>query len=214
MNKILSSKYAYIIVTIIFLIISILFIFYSSSQNQKNGLSNNQVKSTNPKLDNAIFQLQSAINSNPKVTKNYFDLSNAFLQKVRETGDSTYYSKIENLLDKVEKLDPKNADVPAIRASIAIGRHHFKEAKEFAEKALTINPNREIYYGLLGDAEIELGQYQNAVDNFQKMVDIRPDFSSYSRIAYIRELYGDIPGAKVALNQAITSGSNFNENIA
>ncbi len=46
------------------------------------------------------------------------------------------------------------------------------------------------------------------------MIDIRPDYNSYIRIAYIRELYGDIRGAKNSLQLAIDAGSKHPENIA
>jgi len=165
-------------------------------------------------LDKSIVSLQAAIAANPSLIKNFFDLSNAYLQKARETADSAYYVKIDGLMDKAAAIDPNNADVPATRSSVAMGRHHFVEGKQFAEDAISKNKNREAYYGLLGDADIELGKYDGAVAAFQKMVDLRPDFSSYSRIAYIRELYGDIPEAKQALGLAIVSGSSFKENVA
>ena len=82
------------------------------------------------------------------------------------------------------------------------------------EKAILINPNRAMYYGILGDSDIELGLYSGALDAIQKMIDIRPDYSSYIRVAYLRELYGDIVGAKDSLSFAIDAGSTFKENIA
>jgi tetratricopeptide (TPR) repeat protein len=66
----------------------------------------------------------------------------------------------------------------------------------------------------LGDTQIELGEYTGAVDSFQKMIDMRPDYNSYIRIGYIRELYGDIPGAISSLQLAIDAGSKHPENIA
>lgn len=46
------------------------------------------------------------------------------------------------------------------------------------------------------------------------MIDLRPDYNSYIRIAYIRELYGDIAGAKNSIKLAIDAGSKHPENIA
>ena len=39
-----------------------------------------------------------------------------------------------------------------------------------------------------------------------KMVSIRPDIRSYSRVSYIREIFGDLPGAIDAIKMAISSG--------
>ncbi len=46
------------------------------------------------------------------------------------------------------------------------------------------------------------------------MVEHRPDFSSYSRIAYARELYGDPEGAMEAMQFAIDAGGPVPENIS
>ena len=50
-------------------------------------------------------------------------------------------------------------------------------------------------YGLLGDALVEQGRLAEAVDAYQRMVDLRPDLQSYSRVAYMRWLKGDLDGA-------------------
>jgi tetratricopeptide (TPR) repeat protein len=44
------------------------------------------------------------------------------------------------------------------------------------------------------------------------MVSIRPDLRSYSRIAYLREIHGDIPGAIEAMKMAVDAGSPGDEN--
>ncbi len=46
------------------------------------------------------------------------------------------------------------------------------------------------------------------------MVTKKPELSSFNRVAYIREIYGDIDGAKAALVSAISAGSSFSENVA
>jgi tetratricopeptide (TPR) repeat protein len=172
------------------------------------------VASSGSALDIGIARAQAQIAAHPPLTKPYITLASLYLQKVRETSDSSYYAKIDALMDTAALIDPTDGDVPAIRASAAMGRHDFVAGYAYITKALALNDTRAAYWGLKGDADIELGRYDEAVASFQKMVDMRPDFSSWSRIAYIRELYGDIPGAKTALNQAITSGSNYPENIA
>ena len=59
----------------------------------------------------------------------------------------------------------------------------------------------------VGDAALELGQYERAVEAFQAMIDLRPDLASYSRVAYARELHGDLPGAIEAMQRAVNAGA-------
>jgi tetratricopeptide (TPR) repeat protein len=46
------------------------------------------------------------------------------------------------------------------------------------------------------------------------MVDLRPDLSSYARVSYARELYGDVEGAIAAMSQAVEAGGPVAENSA
>jgi tetratricopeptide (TPR) repeat protein len=179
-------------------------------------VSNSSTLWHNNQTDTAesISKAEALVATKPARTQPYIALSSLYLQKIRETSDSTFYTKIDALMDVATTIDPHDADVPAIRASVAMGRHDFKTAYDHIREALALNSSRGAYYGLKGDAEIELGKYDGAVKSFQTMVNLRPDFSSWTRIAYIRELYGDIAGARIALNTAISSGSNYPENIA
>jgi tetratricopeptide (TPR) repeat protein len=68
-------------------------------------------------------------------------------------------------------------------------------------------PYSAFVYGTLVDANVELGNYNAAVDDADKMVSIRPDIRSYSRISYLREIYGDVDGAIDAMKLAVDAGS-------
>src|SRR4030095_16476714 len=46
------------------------------------------------------------------------------------------------------------------------------------------------------------------------MIDMRPNLSSYSRVAYMRELHGDMDGAIEAMQAAVTAGGPATENSA
>jgi tetratricopeptide (TPR) repeat protein len=69
-------------------------------------------------------------------------------------------------------------------------------------------------YGVIADAQTELGLYDDAVQTLQTMIDMRPDLSSYSRISYARELHGDLAGAVEAMQAAVTAGGPATENSA
>jgi hypothetical protein len=46
------------------------------------------------------------------------------------------------------------------------------------------------------------------------MMAIRPDLRSYSRVSYLREIFGDIPGAREAMLMAIQAGYPGQEETA
>src|SRR5437016_72791 len=70
-------------------------------------------------------------------------------------------------------------------------------------RAVASNRYRSAAYGVVGDAYTELGRYEEAVAAFQRMVDTRPDQTSFARVSYARELHGDLPGAIEAMQSAV-----------
>ena len=57
-------------------------------------------------------------------------------------------------------------------------------------------------YGVLGDAHLELGDYDEAFDAFDRMMQLRPGAASYARVAYARELQGNLNGALESMRLA------------
>ena len=70
-----------------------------------------------------------------------------------------------------------------------------------------IEPADSFNYAMLGDALIELGRYDKAEAAVQKLADLRPDVSAFTRVAYLRELFGDTDGAIDMMRQAIAASS-------
>jgi tetratricopeptide (TPR) repeat protein len=97
------------------------------------------------------------------------------------------------------------------KAIIQLSQHRFSDGLNTAMEAQKVNPYNAFVYGLMVDAYVELGNYKAAVEHADKMVSIRPDLRSYSRIAYLREIHGDIPGAIEAMKMAIEAGMPGNE---
>lgn len=166
------------------------------------------------RADPQVTELQQRLKDHPEDFESHLLLAGAYLQKVRETGDPAYYRKADALLQDAAKLDPANPELFAEQGILALARHDFATALEFGKRALALDPERARYYGVVADAQIELGQYDQAIASLQEMVNRRPDFASFTRVAYARELFGDPEGATEAMQFAIESGSTVPENVA
>jgi tetratricopeptide (TPR) repeat protein len=59
----------------------------------------------------------------------------------------------------------------------------------------TLRPEDGWNYAIAGDALLEPGRYDEAFDSFDKVMERRPDAGAYARVAYARELQGDLDGA-------------------
>jgi tetratricopeptide (TPR) repeat protein len=119
-----------------------------------------------------------------------------------------YYDRaaLKYINDVLEK-EPENYEALAYKALIYLSQHQFSEALTIAEKVQKVGPGNAFSYGLLIDSHVELGNYEAAVDNAEKMISLRPDLLSYSRISYLREIHGDNNGAIEAMKMAVTAGS-------
>jgi tetratricopeptide (TPR) repeat protein len=156
--------------------------------------------------------LLQSLRKNPSDVKSSMALAAIFIQEARVTGNYVYYDKaaMKNV-NNVLKSDTANFDALTFKALIYLSQHHFADGLAVAEKAKEINPYNAFIYGLVVDGNVEMGNYDSAVANSDKMVSIRPDLRSYSRISYLREIYGDYPGAIEAMQMALAAGAPGDE---
>ena len=164
--------------------------------------------------DQVIARDQERIRTNVGDWTAVDELAAAYLQKVREVGDPSYYPKVEGLLRSAIEHDPSDSEATTQMGTLALARHQFTEALTWGQKANALAPYASRPLGIISDAQTQLGRYPEAIASLQQMVNQRPDLSSYSRVSYLRELYGDVPGAIDAMQRAIQAGGPVPENLA
>lgn len=135
-------------------------------------------------------------------------LASAFMQKARETGDFSFNTRAEAALDKSLSIKADDYEALKLRAKLLLTFHRFDEALTVARRAAEINPQDHDIYGALTDALVELGRYPEAIETAQKMVDLRPDTTSYARVSHLRTLHGETAGAIEAMQFAARSVSS------
>ena len=147
------------------------------------------------------------------------ELAQLFVQEARITGEhGHYYPAALRMTDEILQLAPSDKDILFMtlvtKAGVQLSQHDFAAALETGEKAVTLNPYNAQVYGTLVDAYVELGNYSKAVEMADKMVSIRPDLRSYSRVSYLREIHGKIDGAIEAMKLAVSAGAPGQEQTA
>ncbi|MEJ7611514.1 MAG: tetratricopeptide repeat protein [Ferruginibacter sp.] len=159
------------------------------------------------KTQQKIAELKSKIAAKPQDTKLRLQAAMIFIAEQRITGEHHYYyTAIEKILNGVLSIDPKNFEATVFKASLRMSEHRFAEAKQLAEEAKILNPKNAYVYGILVDANVELGNYDAAVAASDTMQTIKPSLESYSRASYLREIYGDYPGSVEAMKLAVVAG--------
>jgi tetratricopeptide (TPR) repeat protein len=155
-------------------------------------------------LDTTIETLQARLEATPDDHASWATLGLAYVQQARITVNPDFYPKAEGALDRSFEIDDHDNFLGyAGRSALASARHDFSAARDFAERGLEINAYSPLLYGALSDAEIQLGEYDRAIDTVQRMLDLSPDTASLSRASYTWELRGDPVRAAELMQRAL-----------
>lgn len=153
--------------------------------------------------DVRIQKARTIIQTSQRQAEGYNLLASAYLQKARETGDLSFNEKAEAALQLVFAVEPQNYDALKLQAKLLLTNHRFIDALEVCKRAQLLRQADADVYGAITDAQVELGNYPEAIAAAQKMVDLRPDTAAYSRVSYLRSLHGDTNGAIKAMRVAV-----------
>ncbi|MBS1903576.1 MAG: tetratricopeptide repeat protein [Bacteroidetes bacterium] len=155
-----------------------------------------------------VATLRSDLTLHPDKLDDYTKLAMIFLQEARVSGrHHEYFPVASRLLDETLRRDSLNFEGLVLRAGMQMTMHRFAEAKQTIVKAIKVNPHNSGAYGILADANTELGLYDEAVKAVDTMISTRPDLRSYARASYQRELRGDLNGALAAMRLAVDAGA-------
>jgi len=160
----------------------------------------------------AIYQKQAAGQPSNPHFQNL--LASAFIQKVRESTDFSYLDRASKIVEGVLSSDAGNYEAMRLRSEIELERHGFAQVVEYSEGLTAIAPEDTWNWGTLGDALMELGQYERASEAYQKMFAIRANQASYNRVAYYRFVSGNAKEAIELMKLAVAAGSPAPENTA
>ncbi|HJS58808.1 MAG TPA: tetratricopeptide repeat protein [Vicinamibacteria bacterium] len=153
-----------------------------------------------------IEQARQALGKAPANSGGHVDLAMALARRARETSDPAFYAQAEKAISEALDLNPDGFEALKVRAWVLLGQHRFGEARALAETLNKRVPDDVMVYGLLTDANVELGDYERAERACQWMLNLRPgNIPALTRAAYLRELFGDVDGAMELMAQALDS---------
>lgn len=151
-----------------------------------------------------VARAERTIKEAPGLPDGYNELALALARRARETADPAFYARAVEAAHKSLSLAPDNVGALKAKAWALLGQHDFAAALQIA-RALNLRvPDDVMVYGLLTDAYVELGRYDEAEKACQWMLDLRPgNVPGLTRAAYLRELFGNVPGALALMREAL-----------
>ncbi|MBC7884780.1 MAG: tetratricopeptide repeat protein [Saprospiraceae bacterium] len=160
---------------------------------------------------NAYQTLKLAIQKKSDDQESKIRLAQLFIREARVTGEhGHYYNAALTMTDRILQSKKLSKDMQFLamvtKAGVQLSHHDFQGALLTGQKAVVINPNNPQIYGVLVDANVELGNYAEAVKLADIMIAMKPDLRSYARISYIREIHGEVDEAFEAMKMAVEAG--------
>jgi tetratricopeptide (TPR) repeat protein len=158
--------------------------------------------------------LELRVRAEPDDAQALTELGFAYQLRWRETADASYLPRSQAALERAVRYGTDDANAVLGLGSLALIRHEFRTALIYGRRAQRLLPGSYRPYGVVGDALVELGRYDEAFAAFDRMISLRPSLASYARVAYARELVGDRAGALAAMRLALESASGQPEPTA
>lgn len=156
-------------------------------------------------MDSLIRKEQAMIAMDPPMPARLERLGFLFLSKSRQTFDPAYALRADACAAWMESAGGDSSQSLLLRGLAYQQIHRFSDAEAVARR-LVARRGLAQDFGLLGDALLDLGRAGEAMEAYQKMLDLKPGFQAYVRAAHMRWLKGDLQGAVEAMSLAIRAG--------
>jgi tetratricopeptide (TPR) repeat protein len=160
---------------------------------------------SDPATDRNIVILQKLVAGAPNAEL-YYRLGDLYVQKGRQTGDITYFNLSGDALRAALKLEPGLAAAHRHLGLVLYALHDFAGAESESRVALKLDPLDSYAYGVLGDAQLETGQYDQAAQTYSHMIALKPDLYSFSRRSGLETIQGHDDTAIADLKHGIEVG--------
>ncbi len=162
--------------------------------------------------ENAVRFLENKVKNDPEDFSVNGKLAGLYLQKLRETGNAQYlelaFRAARASLDSVPEV--RNAGGLAALALAEFAAHDFANARDHAIRLAELEPRKSYPQTMLGDALLELGEYERAEIAYKKAValDGGLTYNGEIRLARLAQLKGDNSAAQKHYATALTLALN------
>ena len=150
-----------------------------------------------------IAAARQQIAADPKKAEAYNNLALAFIRRAQETASADYDHQAAEAIATGFHLAPQDFQLRKTQVALFLDQHEFARAREEAKDLNLHNPDDPMIYGYLARAEIALGDYHDAEEATQWMLNLLPfNVPGLLIAADLRDHYGDPEGALDLLHRA------------
>ncbi len=168
--------------------------------------------STDNAADQAIRFLEDRVKQDPEDFGAYNKLAAYYLGRLRETGNTEYLSlTFRAARSSLESVPAeRNSGGLAALTQAEFASHEFAAARDHALQLRKLEPGKSYPYQMLGDALLELGDYDGATAAFQGMEKLGgSSVNTETRLARLALLRGAVTVAQQRYSKAIALALNL-----
>ena len=155
----------------------------------------------------SITRLEALLRGAPDQPALLTNLGVAYLARAAETADPAWYSRAGEVLLRSNALQGGQPATLTALGQLALARNDFLGALDWGSRARALQPDGAGALGVVFDAQVGLGAYDQAAATAQAMVARAPGPASLERLGRIRFLRGDSAGALGAMRQAASTAT-------
>ncbi len=156
--------------------------------------------------DAAILREQEALRLEPQSSARMERLGWAYVAKARASFDDGFF-KLADMAGRCLEKNGVSSESLLLRGHALHNLHQFRES-ELLARELVQRRGVASDFALLGDVLMEQGRVSAAVENYQRMADLKPAPDGYARIAHARWITGDLAGALEMARKAARGASS------
>jgi tetratricopeptide (TPR) repeat protein len=158
-------------------------------------------------LTRSASALRARLTAEPAEPAASVALAAVLIRQARVDSDPALTREAEAVVSEALGRYPADYQTRRMLATVLLSQHRFREAVDVATRSRDLQPDDAWNYGVLGDAHLELGEYEAARAAYDTMMRIRPGAQAYARMAQALELAGDLEGALDTMRMAAEATS-------
>ena len=134
-------------------------------------------------------------------------LAQALIRVQRVDSDAQAVVRAERHVRAFLARTPDHYEALRVLGAVLLSQHRFRDAIRAAGHARALDPRDTFNDGVIGDASLELGDYDRAFEAFDRMGQRRPGPPAYARVAYALEMRGELRDALETMRMAAAGTS-------
>jgi tetratricopeptide (TPR) repeat protein len=147
------------------------------------------------KIDHSIAAWTQNLAANSRDFLSAANLALLYEARARLSGDVTDYTRATDAAERSLAIEPKQVDVLALHARLALSTHDFSRALTEASSLDRTAPDQPAILAIMADAQLELGNIDPASDLYARIQSLAPGPAITARLARVSFLRGDSAAA-------------------